>query len=70
MASGSGTITARSSKKLESGPQAADVLVVFGITGDLAKVMIFRYPPGSWGPEAAEKLVATHGGWHGPWLTQ
>jgi glucose-6-phosphate 1-dehydrogenase len=42
MARGSGTITAPSSKKAEAGPQAADVLVVFGITGDLAKVMTFR----------------------------
>ena len=25
------------------------------------------YAKGSWGPEAAEKLVAHHGGWHGPW---
>ena len=29
-----------------------------------------RYAPGSWGPEAADKLVAEHGGWHGPWLAQ
>jgi len=27
-----------------------------------------RYAPGSWGPEAAEKLVAEWGGWHGPWV--
>jgi len=26
------------------------------------------YAPGSWGPESADKLVADHGGWHGPWL--
>jgi glucose-6-phosphate 1-dehydrogenase len=26
------------------------------------------YAPGSWGPESANKLVAEHGGWHGPWL--
>ena len=26
------------------------------------------YAPGSWGPEAAEKLVADYGGWHGPWV--
>jgi glucose-6-phosphate 1-dehydrogenase len=25
------------------------------------------YPKGSWGPEEAERLVAGHGGWHGPW---
>jgi len=28
-----------------------------------------RYAPGSWGPEAADKLVAGHGKWHGPWVT-
>jgi glucose-6-phosphate 1-dehydrogenase len=27
-----------------------------------------RYAPGSWGPEAAEKLVAGHGRWHEPWV--
>ncbi len=26
------------------------------------------YAPGSWGPEAAEKLVAGHGGWRDPWM--
>jgi glucose-6-phosphate 1-dehydrogenase len=26
------------------------------------------YAPGSWGPEEAERLVADHGGWHGPWI--
>jgi glucose-6-phosphate 1-dehydrogenase len=26
------------------------------------------YAPGSWGPEAAEKLVAGYGRWHGPWI--
>ena len=26
------------------------------------------YDQGSWGPEAAGKLVAGFGGWHGPWL--
>jgi glucose-6-phosphate 1-dehydrogenase len=31
---------------------------------------IHGYKPGSWGPKAAEKLVAEHGGWHGPWLAQ
>jgi glucose-6-phosphate 1-dehydrogenase len=31
---------------------------------------IHSYAPGSWGPEAADKLVAEHGGWHGPWLKQ
>jgi glucose-6-phosphate 1-dehydrogenase len=31
---------------------------------------VHRYAPGSWGPEAADKLVAGHGRWHGPWVTQ
>jgi glucose-6-phosphate 1-dehydrogenase len=26
------------------------------------------YPPGSWGPEAANALVAAHGRWHAPWI--
>jgi glucose-6-phosphate 1-dehydrogenase len=26
------------------------------------------YPPGCWGPEAANALVARHGRWHGPWI--
>jgi glucose-6-phosphate 1-dehydrogenase len=26
------------------------------------------YAPGSWGPKAAEQLVAGHGRWHGPWI--
>ncbi|MET8149991.1 glucose-6-phosphate dehydrogenase [Actinoplanes sp. NPDC049668] len=25
------------------------------------------YAPGSWGPPGADRLVAGHGGWHGPW---
>ncbi len=25
------------------------------------------YEKGSWGPEAADRLVAEHGGWHAPW---
>jgi glucose-6-phosphate 1-dehydrogenase len=31
---------------------------------------IHGYKPGSWGPKAADKLVAEHGGWHGPWVTK
>jgi glucose-6-phosphate 1-dehydrogenase len=31
---------------------------------------VHGYKPGSWGPKAADKLVAEHGGWHGPWLAQ
>jgi glucose-6-phosphate 1-dehydrogenase len=30
---------------------------------------VHQYTPGSWGPEAANKLVAGHGRWHGPWVT-
>src|SRR4051794_9823430 len=26
------------------------------------------YEPGSWGPEAADRLVAGHDRWHGPWV--
>jgi glucose-6-phosphate 1-dehydrogenase len=29
---------------------------------------VHSYQPGSWGPEAADKLVAGYGGWHGPWV--
>jgi glucose-6-phosphate 1-dehydrogenase len=29
---------------------------------------IHSYAPGSWGPEAADKLVAGYGSWHGPWV--
>ncbi len=29
---------------------------------------VLPYAQGSWGPEQADKLVATCGGWHGPWL--
>jgi glucose-6-phosphate 1-dehydrogenase len=28
---------------------------------------VHAYAPGSWGPKAADDLVAAHGGWHGPW---
>src|SRR5215216_5588185 len=45
MTRGTGTIaapTTKGTKADESSPQPADVLVVFGITGDLAKVMTFR----------------------------
>ena len=31
---------------------------------------VHRYAPGSWGPEEAQKLVAGHGRWHGPWVTE
>jgi glucose-6-phosphate 1-dehydrogenase len=29
---------------------------------------VHAYAPGSWGPEAGEKLVAGYGRWHGPWI--
>jgi glucose-6-phosphate 1-dehydrogenase len=28
-----------------------------------------RYAPGSWGPAAADALLAGRGRWHGPWIT-
>ncbi len=31
---------------------------------------VHPYAPGSWGPQAAEKLVADYGGWHGPWVAK
>src|SRR3954451_10188001 len=34
-----------------------------------APTPIQPYAPGSWGPEAGDKLVAGHGRWHGPWVT-
>jgi glucose-6-phosphate 1-dehydrogenase len=29
---------------------------------------VHSYAPGSWGPEAADKLLAGHGKWYGPWV--
>ena len=29
---------------------------------------VHPYAKGSWGPEAADKLVKGHGGWRGPWI--
>jgi glucose-6-phosphate 1-dehydrogenase len=29
---------------------------------------VHEYEKGSWGPAAADKLVAGYGGWHGPWI--
>jgi glucose-6-phosphate 1-dehydrogenase len=29
---------------------------------------VHPYAPGSWGPAAADQLVAHYGGWHGPWI--
>ena len=28
------------------------------------------YPPGSWGPKAADRLTSGHGPWRAPWLTR
>jgi glucose-6-phosphate 1-dehydrogenase len=30
---------------------------------------VYAYAPGSWGPEAADELVAGHGRWHEPWIS-
>jgi glucose-6-phosphate 1-dehydrogenase len=30
---------------------------------------VHTYAPASWGPEEAQALVAGHGAWHGPWIT-
>jgi glucose-6-phosphate 1-dehydrogenase len=30
--------------------------------------LVHPYAPGSWGPAAADELVAGHGKWHGPWI--
>jgi len=30
---------------------------------------IHPYEQGSWGPDAADRLVTGSGGWHGPWVT-
>jgi glucose-6-phosphate 1-dehydrogenase len=29
---------------------------------------VHPYEPGTWGPAAADELVAGHDGWHGPWI--
>ncbi len=31
---------------------------------------VHPYAPGSWGPKEAERLVAGHGHWHGPWVAR
>ena len=30
---------------------------------------VHPYAKGSWGPDAADQLVASNGGWRGPWVT-
>ena len=30
---------------------------------------VHEYENGSWGPDAADKLVSRYGGWHGPWIS-
>jgi len=52
-----------------SDDKTGDLLVIFGITGDLARKMTVQpYAPGSWGPAAAESLVRGHPRWQEPWL--
>jgi glucose-6-phosphate 1-dehydrogenase len=29
---------------------------------------VHSYPPGSWGPTEADRVVAGHGRWHEPWV--
>jgi glucose-6-phosphate 1-dehydrogenase len=29
---------------------------------------VHPYEPGSWGPQAADSVVAGHGRWHDPWV--
>jgi glucose-6-phosphate 1-dehydrogenase len=33
-----------------------------------APTPVHAYAPGTWGPAAADALVAGHGQWHDPWL--
>ncbi|MDQ3875925.1 MAG: glucose-6-phosphate dehydrogenase, partial [Actinomycetota bacterium] len=33
-----------------------------------APTPVHAYKPGTWGPEAGDKLLSGHGRWHGPWL--
>jgi glucose-6-phosphate 1-dehydrogenase len=35
-----------------------------------ATTPLHRYQPGTWGPEQARDLVASHGGWHDPDLSK
>jgi glucose-6-phosphate 1-dehydrogenase len=35
-----------------------------------APPLVHGYAKGSWGPGAADELVAEHGGWHGPWVAR
>jgi glucose-6-phosphate 1-dehydrogenase len=30
---------------------------------------VHPYAKGSWGPDAANRLVSGYGRWHGPWVT-
>ena len=31
---------------------------------------LHEYEPGTWGPKAAQDLLAGYGGWHEPWVSQ
>jgi glucose-6-phosphate 1-dehydrogenase len=50
--------------------QPAAVFLIFGIIQPLldAPPPVQRYKPGTWGPKAADKLVAGRGRWQGPWI--
>jgi glucose-6-phosphate 1-dehydrogenase len=46
-----------------------DALVIFGATGDLAKLETFPvhpYPQGSWGPKESDRLLTGRAAWHDP----
>jgi glucose-6-phosphate 1-dehydrogenase len=31
---------------------------------------VHTYAPGTWGPQAGERLIAGYGAWHGPWVAE
>jgi glucose-6-phosphate 1-dehydrogenase len=43
--------------------------VVKGLSDVDAPPPVHPYAQGSWGPDAADELVAGHGRWHEPWVT-
>ena len=50
-----------------SGPGRGDV-ADHAAAARRAAAGVHSYKPGSWGPEAADALVAEHGGWRDPWV--
>jgi glucose-6-phosphate 1-dehydrogenase len=56
----------------EGGPVGAATIEQWRIMQPLLEARPAVQPdaPGSWGPEADDKLVAAHGGWHGPWVAK